>query len=371
MAGPQAIPRAFTKRRADDAETLSMMDVDIQTRWLMAAIALTAAVSLGYIVRAFVIHRLAALAARTETHVDDMMLAATRRQIPWWFFLGGLVVSARLAPLSERALLVVDRVSSVGLILSLALAAATLGTGLLERYTREAGTTVATTSLTQNVLRIVIFMTAGLLVLSNLGLSITPLLTALGVGSLAVALALQPTLSNLFAGLHLALARPVRLGDYVSLENGMKGYVDDIGWRTTQLRDLQNNMILVPNARVVDMIVTNFSKPRPELSVNVDFSVAYGSDLQHVQQVTMDVAREVLSRVPGSVSSFEPSVRFTALGDSGIQVSVQLRIAEFADKALVVHEFVIALRQRYEREKIEIPFPQRVLHVPQQAFPLR
>jgi small-conductance mechanosensitive channel len=299
------------------------------------------------------------------------MLAATRRQVPWWFFLAGLVLAARLAPLSERALLVVDRISSVGLILSLSVAAATLGTGLLERYTREAGTTVATTSLTQNVLRIVIFMTAGMLILSNLGVSITPLLTALGVGSLAVALALQPTLSNLFAGLHLALARPVRLGDYVSLENGMKGYVDDIGWRTTQLRDLENNMILVPNARVVDMIVTNFSKPQPELTVPVSFSVGYGSDLPHVERVTLEVAREVLARVPGMVRGFEPAMRFTALGDSGIEVSVLLRIAQFADRGLVVHEFLMALRKRYEDEKIEIPFPQRVLHVQPQAMSLR
>jgi small-conductance mechanosensitive channel len=340
-----------------------MIDMDIQTSWLMAGVALLTAVALGYLVRAFVISRLAALAARTTTDVDDMLLAATRRQIPWWFFLAGLVVAARLAPLSERALLVVDRLCSVGLVLSLSVAAATLGTGLLERYTREAGTSVATTSLTQNVLRILIFTTGGLLILSNLGVSITPLLTALGVGSLAVALALQPTLSNLFAGLHLALARPVRLGDYVSLENGMKGYVDDIGWRTTQLRDLQNNLILVPNARVVDMIVTNYSKPQPELTIPIDLTVAYGSDLRRVEEITLQVAREVLARVPGAVASHEPVVRFTAMADSGIQTNVGLRVAQFADRGLVVHEFLMALKKRYADEGIEIPFPTRVIHL--------
>ncbi|HKY32209.1 MAG TPA: mechanosensitive ion channel family protein [Candidatus Polarisedimenticolia bacterium] len=347
------------------------MDADIQQRWLMAALALGGAVALGYIARAVVVHRLAAIVSRTSTELDDLLLTSTRRQIPFWFLLGGLVLSARLAPLSERAYNVVDRLASVGLVLSLCFAAATLGTELLARFTREAGTTVATTSITQNVLRIVVFITGGLLILSNLGVSITPLLTALGVGSLAVALALQPTLSNLFAGLHLAMARPIRPGDFVSLENGMQGYVDDIGWRTTMLKDLGNNVIIVPNQRVVDMIVTNFSKPEPMLTVTVGLGVGYRSDLRRVEEVTLDVAREVMADVPGGVGSFEPVVWFNAFGDSAIQLTVVLRGSQFADRARLIHETIMRLKERYEAEGIEIPFPQRVVHHGSEAAPGR
>jgi small-conductance mechanosensitive channel len=338
-----------------------MLEMDIQTRWLMAAGALLGALALGYLIRSVVIGRIAALVSRTETAFDDVLLAATRRQIPFWFFLGGLVVAARLAPLSERALLVVDRISSVGLILSLCVAGATLGTEMLGQYTSRAGTTVATTSLTQNVLRVLIYLTGGLLVLSNLGMSITPLLTALGVGSLAVALALQPTLSNLFAGLHLALARPVALGDDIALENGMKGTVDDIGWRTTQLRDPVNNLIIVPNARVVDMIVTNYSRPRPEQSVPIELSVAYHSDLSHVERVVFEVARGVQREVDGAVREFEPVVRYTTLGDSAVRITVALRVSQFGDRVLVTHEFLKRILARFAQEGIEVPFPQRVV----------
>ncbi|MGH9868776.1 MAG: mechanosensitive ion channel family protein [Candidatus Polarisedimenticolia bacterium] len=341
---------------------MTYLDMDIQTRWLLAAAAILSAMILGILVRALVVRRLSALAERTQSALDNILIAATRRQILLWFLLGGLVIAARLAPLSERALLVVDRISSVGLILSLSWSAATLGTQMLERYTREAGAEIATTSITQNVLRIVIFLTAGLLILSNLGVSITPLLTALGVGSLAVAIALQPTLSNFFAGLHLAISRPICLGDYVALENDMKGFVDDIGWRTTQLRDPNNNLILVPNARVVDMIVVNFSRPQPEQTVTVDVGVSYASDLGHVERVALEVSREIQREVEGAVGSFEPSVRFTALGDSAIQVSTALRVAQFGDRGLVIHEFIKRITARFKTEGIEIPFPQRVVH---------
>ena len=309
-----------------------MPDMDVQTRWLMAAGALMGALVLGYLARSVVIGRIAALVSRTETDFDDVLLAATRRQVPFWFFLGGLVVAARLAPLSERALLVVDRISSVGLVLSLCVAAATLGTEMLGHYTARAGTTVATTSLTQNVLRVLIYLTGGLLILSNL-----------------------------FAGLHLAFARPVSLGDDIALENGMKGTVDDIGWRTTQLRDPVNNLIIVPNARVVDMIVTNYSRPRPEQSVPVELGVAYHSDLSQVERVVYEVARGVQREVEGAVREFEPVVRYTALGDSAVRVTAVLRVSQFGDRVLVTHEFLKRILARFAQEGIEVPFPQRVV----------
>src|SRR6185503_15507020 len=116
------------------------------------------------------------------------------------------------------------------------------------------GAAFVSASLTRNVLRGVILVVGALLVLDNLGIEIKPLLTALGVGSLAVALALQPTLSNLFAGLHITLSKTIRIGDFIELENGTQGFVTDIGWLATKLREGANNQVIVPNARLVEMI---------------------------------------------------------------------------------------------------------------------
>lgn len=312
---------------------------------------------------------MASFFSRTSTDLDDITLAAIRRHLPIWFILGGLVAGAHAMPLPESTFEIVDRLCAVGLVLSISFAAANLGSALLDRYTRKAQATIATTSLAQNLFRVIVLTGAVLLILSNLGISITPLLTALGVSSLAVALALQPTLSNLFAGLHIALGHPIRVGDFVQLETGMKGHVEDIGWRETRIRELPNNIIVVPNSRIVEMIVTNYSMPVPEQAALVEVGVAYGSDLEHVERVTSEVARQVLHDVEGGVPEFEPFIRYHTFNESSIDFTVVLRVRQFVDRYLMTHEFVKRLKSRYLQEGIEIPFPQRVLHSAVSAKP--
>ena len=338
------------------------MDLDHSQAWLAALAALGAALVLGYTARAIVLRRLAAWVARTTTDVDDLIFSAVRRHVPVWFLLAGIVVATRVGPVPAELQAIIDRACGVLFSISLSLAAASLASGWIGKRSRRSGAAIGAASLIQHTVKAAILIVGLLLVLSNLGISITPLITALGVGSLAVALALQPTLSNLFAGLHLALARPLRVGDFVELETGVKGYVVDIGWRATQIRELPNNLIVVPNARIAEMVLTNYAMPETEQSTLVQLGVAYGSDLQQVERVTVDVAKEVLRDVEGGLREFEPFIRFHTFGDSSIDFSVILRVREFTDRYLVTHEFIKRLKVRYEGEGIEIPFPQRVLH---------
>lgn len=339
----------------------------IDPRWLWAAITVAGSVLVGYLARVFLLRRLARFLAQTKTQTDDLVLAAVRRYVPLWTALGGIAVAARVAPISERALKLVDRGCALGLILSLAAAAANFAVQFMQHRSQTEEASAAATTLIQHLLRTVIFGLAGLLILASLGVSITPLLTALGVGSLAVALALQPTLSNLFAGLHIALARPIRVGDFVQLESGPKGYVADIGWRATRIREFPNNIIVVPNARVAEMIVTNYDLPEPEQSTVVQVGVAYDSDLEQVERIAQEVGREVLRDTPGGVAEFEPAIRYHTFGDSAISFNVVLRVSDFAHRFSVTHEFIKRLKSRFDREGIEIPFPQRVLHGPAMA----
>jgi small-conductance mechanosensitive channel len=188
-----------------------------------------------------------------------------------------------------------------------------------------------------------------------LGLSITPILTALGVGGLAVALALQDTLANLFAGLYLTLARQFRIGDYIRLASGEEGYLVDIDWRASRLRQLSNNVVLVPNAKLSQSIVTNYDLPDQEIAVVIEASVDYETDLNRVERVAIEVARDVMSTVPGGVPGFEPFVRFHTFGDPGIGFSVILRAREFVDQHLIKHEFVKRMHRRFAEEGIAIP----------------
>jgi small-conductance mechanosensitive channel len=208
-----------------------------------------------------------------------------------------------------------------------------------------------------NLSRILIGLIGLLVLLQNFGVSITPLLTALGVGGLAVALALQDTLSNFFAGLQIIATKKVKPGDFVRLESGEEGYVEDIDWRHTSIRQLRNNMVLVPNSKLVNSVLTNYYYPQQELSIIVEMGVSYSSDLRLVEEVTIEVAREVLRDVDGGVPEFEPFIRFHTFNDYRIDFSIILRVREFTDQYFLRHEFLKRLKDRYASEGIEIPFP--------------
>ncbi len=332
-------------------------------RWLLGAAIAAGTWLVGWLVRRFAMGRLARLLRHTPTNLDDIVLEVLRPHVPVWFLLLGVVAAARFVEPGAPALAIVDRASLIVVIASLTLATSSFLSRLIASGAARWPETLPATTLTQNAVRIAIVGLGLLVVLSNLGIAVTPLLTALGVGSLAVALALQPTLSNLFAGFHISFARQIRVGDYVELESGQQGYVTDIGWRSTQIRELPNNMIIVPNARIAEIILKNYALPEKEQAALVQVGVSYGSSLPVVEQVTIEVAREVQRSVPGAVPDFEPFVRFHTFGDSSVNFTVILRVKEYVDRHLVTHEFVKRLHQRYLAEGIEIPFPQRVVHI--------
>lgn len=218
-------------------------------------------------------------------------------------------------------------------------------------------------SILTNIAKVVIYSTGLLIILQYSGISITPLLTALGVGGLAVALALQTTLSNLFAGIQLLASKNLHTGDYVRLESGDEGYITDINWRSTTIHALQNLIIVIPNAKFSASIFKNYSLLEEEIAVLIDMSVAYNSDLKKVERVTIDVAAETLKLVSGGIPSFQPFIRFNSFGESGIGFTVILRAQEFVNNFLIKHEFIKAIHERYRLEKIEIPYPVRVIKI--------
>ncbi len=211
--------------------------------------------------------------------------------------------------------------------------------------------------------RLTVVAIAALMILDGFDVRITPLLASLGIAGLAVALAFQDTLANFFAGVYIAADRPVQTGDYVVLEPGNEGYVERIGWRSTRIRTLGNNTIIVPNSKLAQSTIKNYSFPSKETALAMDCSVAYGSDLEKAEKVTVDVAKKVLSETKGGVKNFEPFIRYTSFGESGINFSAILRVEEFADKSLVAHEFIKALHERYLKEGIEIPYPKRHVYL--------
>ena len=220
------------------------------------------------------------------------------------------------------------------------------------------------TGLAQTAARIVVLAVGLLILLSALGIQIAPILTALGVGGLAVALALQDTLSNLFAGMHLLADRPIRVGDYVRIADSVEGYVVDVGWRSTRVRMLQNNVVVVPNKKVAESIITNYDLPQPRLALQIRVSVAYESDPDRVEALLVDETTRAAQDVPGLLADPAPTARLIpGFGESSLDFTVVCQVASFVDQYPVQHELRKRILRRLQAERIAMPFPTRTVEL--------
>ncbi len=332
----------------------------------MPLVILLSTLILGYIIRKIVFNRLMRWAKNTKTQIDDIILSSIRGPFMIWFTMLGLFFALEASKLPENTVHIVNKALLVLGIFSVTLVLANIAAKLIRSYSAKVESALPVTSLTQNISRIIIFGIGILIILNQLGVTITPILATLGVGGLAVALALQDTLSNLFSGFHIIVSKQVRIGDYIKLDSGEEGYVTDITWRTTKIKMLPNNVILVPNEKLTKVIVTNYYLPDKEMAVLVNLGVHYNSGLKKVEKITCEVAKEIMREIPGGVPEFEPFIRYHTFGDSSINFTVILRAKEFVDQYLVKHEFVKRLHERYAKEGIVIPYPIRAINYEQE-----
>ena len=303
-------------------------------------------------------------ADRTTTQIDDMLVQSLRGPMMLWVLMLGLYLATQSSRLPAGAVSFVSKTLLVLWIASLTLAAAKLSSRMIRHYGSSIHGALPVATITQNLASMVV-VTIGLLILLNtLGISITPILTALGVGGLAVALALQDTLSNLFAGFYMSLAGQVRVGDYIKLGTGEEGYVTDISWRSTAVRALANNMIVVPNAKLAQAIVTNYHLPEKRMSLLLPIGVSYDCDPDDIERILVEEALLGAKTIPGLLAEPAPFVRFIpGFGDFSLDFTLICQVSEFVDQYLAQHELRKCIFKRFRKEGIEIPFPIRTLQL--------
>jgi small-conductance mechanosensitive channel len=299
--------------------------------------------------------RLTDLAKRSGWQDKDVIVAAVASVAGFWCTLLGLHTAVMSIPLRPDVSEYLRKLIMSGYVISATFVVARIAVGYVHVHAAKVPGILPSTTIFSNITRVAVYSLGALVLLQSLGIPITPVLGALGVGGLAVALALQDTLSNLFSGLHLIASRQVRPGDFIQLDSGEEGYVTDVTWRNTTIRELGDNMMIVPNSKLAASRVRNYCQPNTELAVSVEVGVDYSSPLEKVERITTEVAREVMEGVPGGVPSFEPLVRYHRFGDYSVDFTVTLRAKEFTDQELIKHEFIKRLHERYEREGIEIP----------------
>ena len=207
-----------------------------------------------------------------------------------------------------------------------------------------------------------IISAAAMASLDILGINITPLVAGLGIAGLAVALALQPTLGNLFAGTYVVSEGIISVGDYIEMADGTAGFVMDVSWRSTRLRTRTNNLVIVPNSHFAESVITNYNKPEEPVNMIIPCGVAYHSDLPRVEAVSLEVANAVRQEFPEARSEFEPRFFYQAFGESNIDfvvvIRAQNRLAGFAVRS----EFIKRLHSHFATEGITINYPVRTLN---------
>ena len=211
---------------------------------------------------------------------------------------------------------------------------------------------------------VIIYVIGALLVMDVMDINISPLIAGLGLGGLAVALAIQPTLANLFAGTYVMTEGVISTGDYIELEGGMAGYVVEVGWRSTRIRTWGNNLVVVPNARFAEPIITNYQQPAPAVNVYVTCGVSYDSDLDHVEAICREVMDDLVQNDSNAIRSYGSWFAFDAFGDSNVDfwlfMQARDRVASFNLQSTLIKN----LHREFRVENIIINYPVRTLQFP-------
>ena len=339
--------------------------------WLDPAIG--ASIFLVSVILAVVFHKLLfplvlRFTSWTPSDLDSILVKATRKPLT----LGIVVLGSYLAltvPLGQRAD-VEAAAKSLGIVLAV-LAVASIISKALDSYIAKApgGPGFALQSRFLPLLRKIssglVYGLGALLILDQSGINISPLIAGLGLGGLAVALAIQPTLANLFAGTYVMTEGAVSPGDFIEMEGGVSGYVADVGWRSTRIRTWGNNLVVVPNSRFAETIITNYQRPVAAVNVYLTCGVSYGSDLRQVERICLAVMEEELDSSPDAVKEYGAYFGFEGFGDSNVDFWLFLqstdRLASFRLRTSLMQR----LHERFKEENIVINYPVRTLQFPE------
>ena len=311
---------------------------------------------LGVILERQGLNRLQVASAKLGWGGADVIIRSLKGLILLWFIIGGVFAAILTLPIDNDLLLTIQKGLLILAIASGTLIVARLSVGFV-RYFSETKGAGNLTSLFEMLTQIVIFTFGVLIALQSVGIAITPLLTALGIGGVSLGLAFQSTLTNFLSGLNLATSNKLRVGDFIQLDSGEEGYVVDIAWRHTILQDIRDNMVVVPNTRILNNVFKNYGLPDKEALIVLEIGVSYDVDLDQVERVALEIATEVMNEVEGGIPNSDPWIRFKEFGYFAITMTVYLRIREYFDHLVVRHEFIKRLHTRFRQENIAMPFP--------------
>jgi small-conductance mechanosensitive channel len=310
----------------------------------------------------FIVQRRVATSAFVRGHAWlAILIDALDAGILFWATALGVHIALAVSSLPPNVVRLLDQTLLVLVCVSVTIVAARFTGKAVLRLSRGPGQQIASGTLFATVSQALIVILGGLFTLSALGIEVTPLLTALGVGGLAVALALQPPLANLFSGIQLVASRQIRPGDFIALPGGQEGFVEDINWRSISIRMPNNSLVVVPNTVLATEVFTNYHLPEPRVAARVPLRVAYGSDLAFVERLALEAIAMVGDDMKYPAASRDAFVHVTEFGDTTVNLSVCFFVKRAIDQEQARSEFLRCFYDLMRRERIGSPIVNPVI----------
>jgi len=324
--------------------------------WLYIVIILAVSLLVAKLIHFILETYMKKLTEKTKTDIDDKILQVLIKPIYILTLLAGLQLSLSSVSYIRGYEGIVSHIFFLLYVLIISKAVADIFKIFVFKWLSVSKRFKKTPQLINRIVSAFVYLIAILVVLDYFHISITPLIATLGIGGLAIGLALQSTLSNFFAGIYVISDKYINVGDFIEMGD-ISGWVEDISWRSTRIRTLGNDIYVIPNDKLANSIVKNTSEPVSSVTVAVNCGVAYGSNLEKVEKVTLKTAKQVIKTSDVADKNAEPSMFFTDFGDSNINFVVYLKAVEASKKKKLAHEFIKALNKAFEKERIEISWP--------------
>ncbi len=351
----------------------SFLGSDLLFHLVVAALLFLATLLVGWIVKRFLNGIGRKLIARTTTDLDDLLLNIVVDRIKWIAVVAGTYLAteevAKAIPAGDlmalqfigfaEGIIFVSFATVITAVLIRISDTAVKHTMEMHARRTSSGFNDALLPLINRVINIVLVLIAIIITLDHFGQDVSSLVVSLGVGSLAIALAAQDTLANMIGGFVIMLDRPFRVGDRIQLPSGDMGDVYEIGVRSTKIQDFDNNLIILPNAELVKGRIVNYSYPQQAIRVMVEVGIAYGTNLDDAKKIMTDLAKQH----PDLLADPIPETFTVALADSSVNLRLVARTIDYRKKFLIETSLREQIYKSFNEEGIEIPFPQRTVHL--------
>lgn len=333
---------------------------DVASAWGPFLGVVVAAAIVGWLFNRFVIAFIRAVAGKTKTRVDDIIIKAVHPALVFTLFFAGIAVALEwYGSTLPRQFVTWAGGATLGVIVFLvALSAARLASAVLHHRARQEPRWTPAATLGSRLLGAIIWVLALLTVLRHYGFEITPLLTSLGLAGLAIALALQDTLANFFAGVWIQTGRSLWPGHYVKIEEkNLEGFIVEVGWRTTKIRSLPGNIILIPNQVLAQSTVTDFWLPEPKMGASLTVVTAFETDPDRVAPMILEEIRAATSEVDYILKDPEPFCRLNRRVDNGWEFWMSFWVPYYYNQWNAQGYVLNKIRKRFLKEGIRMPLP--------------